>query len=319
MIWWAILFIASCVVAMHSALWTTRSATNLAQHFRIAPYIVGFVVVAIVSILPELFITIHSAILDEQQFALGVLLGSNVADLTLIFGLTILFAGRDMHVGKGLVRQTRIYPLFLLLPVLLGFDGVYTRSEGVLLFLAGILCYGIAFKEGHREEKEIPSIEIRPSLFKEQSRSFGLLLCGVLVLLGGSFGVVESATHLAEYIGISSFLIGIFIVGLGTTMPELLFALRSLKERKDDMALGDILGTVIADATIVLGVLIMINPFTFPPRIIYISGVAMVICGLVLFSCIRSGKGLSRKEAFLLIALWVCFISAEIGAEHYML
>ena len=131
------------------------------------------------------------------------------------------------------------------------------------------------------------------------------------ILLAGSYFTVNSATLLAEKIGINPVLIGMLIVGLGTTMPELFFSLESLKRNDDSLAIGDLLGTVLADATILVGILALINPFSFPPRIVYVTGVFMVVAAFMLLHFMRSGKTLTKKEAFVLFVFWVIFVLVE--------
>lgn len=143
-----------------------------------------------------------------------------------------------------------------------------------------------------------------------------MLLFSMAILLAGSHFTVTSATSLARSLGISPILIGMLIVGLGTTMPELFFALKSVKKRDDAMAIGDILGTVLADGTIVVGILALINPFAFPQKIIYITGAFMVAASLILFGFMRSGRTLSKKEAYLLFGFWLIFVMVEFFANR---
>ena len=130
-------------------------------------------------------------------------------------------------------------------------------------------------------------------------------------MLAGSHFTVTSAAALASYFGVSPVLIGMLIVGLGTTMPELFFSLKSVKKQNDSLAVGDILGTVLADATILVGVLALIHPFSFPQKIIYVTGVFMVVASFLLFNFMRSGRTLTKKEAYLLFLFWLVFVLAE--------
>ncbi len=102
------------------------------------------------------------------------------------------------------------------------------------------------------------------------------------------------------------------VLGLGTTMPELFFCLSAVKRNHDSLAIGDVLGTVLADATVVIGLLALINPFSFPQKIIYIAGVFMITASFLLFYLMRSGKNITRKEAFMLVIFWLLFASVEI-------
>jgi len=130
-------------------------------------------------------------------------------------------------------------------------------------------------------------------------------------LLVGSHFTVSSATSLAYYLGISPILVGMLIVGLGTTMPEFFFSLKSVQKDDDSLAVGDMLGTVLADATIVVGILALVNPFFFPQKIIYVTGIFMVIASFVLFHFMRSGRTLSKKEGYMLFIFWLIFVLVE--------
>ena len=102
------------------------------------------------------------------------------------------------------------------------------------------------------------------------------------------------------------------IIGVGTTMPELFFSLSAVKKNHDSLAIGDILGTVLADATIVVGILSLISPFSFPLKIIYSTGIFMVLSSFLLFYFMRSGKTITKKESYLLFSFWLIFVFVEI-------
>ena len=101
------------------------------------------------------------------------------------------------------------------------------------------------------------------------------------------------------------------VVSLGTTMPELFYSLKSVKKKDDGLAIGDIMGSVLADATIVVGILSFIGPFSFPAKIVYITGAFMVVASLVLLSFMKSGRTISRKEGIMLLIFWVIYVLTE--------
>ena len=138
-----------------------------------------------------------------------------------------------------------------------------------------------------------------------------MLLLAMTLLLVGSHFTVTSATTLAFSLKISPVLIGMLVVSLGTTIPELSFSLKSLKDKEGGLAVGDILGTVLADATIVVGIIALISPFYFPVEIIYVTGTFMVIASLILLHFMRSGKILSKREAYFLLIFWVAYVFIE--------
>jgi cation:H+ antiporter len=101
------------------------------------------------------------------------------------------------------------------------------------------------------------------------------------------------------------------VVSLGTTMPEFLYSLKAIKQKEDSLAIGDILGSVLADATIVIGILAFISPFHFPVKIIYITGAFMVVASLILLRFMRSGRVITKKEGFVLLFFWIIYALVE--------
>ena len=287
----------------------TRYASRLAESFNISKYIVGFIIVAFISILPETLISINSAISDIPEFGLGTLFGSNIADLSLIFAILIIYAGRGMKIESKVLKNVRLYPFFLLLPLLFGLNGYYSRIEGLFLIIAGIIFYYLVFKNG---------IDVSANLRNGNGKykSFLFLIISMVLLLIGSHFTVTSATALAHALKITPILIGMLVVSLGTTMPELFFSLKAVKRKDDGLAVGDIMGSVLADATIVVGILATISPFFFPVKIVYITGVFMAISSFILLKFMKTGKLITKNEGYLLLLFWVVYVVVEFLANR---
>ncbi len=299
------IFIVALYMVIKGSTMATNYAGRLAESFRLSKYTVGFIIVAVISILPETFIAINAAIGGVPSFGLGMLFGSNVADLTLIFAILVFYAGRSLKVESKILRNHVIYPFILLFPLVLGFDGYYTRIEGAALIFAGAIFYYLALRDG--TDGTIPEV---PS--NGRYKATLMLIVSMAVLLVGAHFTVTSATSVANSLGVSPILIGMLIVGLGTTMPELFFSLRAIKKKDDSLAIGDLLGTVLADATIVVGILALVSPFAFPQKIIFVTGAFMVIASLVLSYFMKSGRTITKKEAHLLFFFWVVFVLVEL-------
>ncbi len=299
------IFIVALFLVIHGASMATKYSANLARRFGLSEYTVGFIIVAVISILPETFISINAALEGIPSFGLGMLLGSNIADLTLIFAIIIFVTGRGLKIESAVLKNRALYPFLLLLPILLGFDGHFSRVEGAVLIIAGAVFYFIALREGKRGRA-------LPEASSGHYKNIFMLLLAMGVLLVGSYFTVDSATSLAEYFHISPIILGMFVVGLGTTMPELFFSLKSAAHHDDSLAVGDILGTVLADATVVVGLIALIAPFSFPQKIIYITGGFMVLASIALFAFMRSGRVISKKEAWLLLIFWLVFVAVEL-------
>jgi cation:H+ antiporter len=298
------IFTVALFMVIKGATMATKYAAQLAESFRLSKYTVGFIIVAVISILPETFISINSAIEGIPSFGLGMLFGSNVADLTLIFALLILFTGRGLKIESKILKNYNVYPFLLLLPLILGLDGYFSRLEGLALIITGGIFYYLALKNGIDGD-------VLPDKTNNYRKNSLMLLFSMAILLVGSHFTVSSASSLAYYLGISPILIGMFIVGLGTTMPEFFFSLKSLRKNDDSLAVGDLLGTVLADATIVVGILALVNPFFFPQKIIYVTGIFMVVASFILFRFMRSGRTISKKEGYLLFIFWLVFVLVE--------
>lgn len=301
-----IVFISALFLVIKGATVSTKYAGSLAENLRLSKYTVGFIIVAVISILPEAFISIDAAIRGIPSFGLGMLLGSNIADLALVPAILVFAAGRNLKVEHKILKNRTVYPLFLLLPLVLGFDGYYSRLEGAALILAGAIFYYLSLKTD--TDATVPR-EKRIGM----GRHVIYLLFGMMMLLFGSYLTVESAVKIASVLNISPVLIGMLVVGLGTTMPELFFSLKCVRKvfSDDSLAIGDILGTVLADATIVVGILALINPFAFSKMVIYVTGLFMVGAAFVLFSFLRSGQKLTKREAYLLVGYWMIFVIVE--------
>lgn len=292
------------VVVMKSADLAIQYAASIAQSFRLSKYVIGFLVVAIISILPETFIAISSSFQGIPEFGLGTLFGSNVADLTLVFAIIAFAATRSLPVQSTILKNQYAYIGGIAIPLILGLNGEYSRTDGAVLIVVGLLFYFLVL---HKERA--PSANIaRQSL---EHRHVVRLILSMAVLLVAANLTVRFGVSLAGDLGVNPILIGLLIVGIGTTLPELVFSIRAVRNRHDGLALGDILGTVMTDATIVVGLMALIRPFTFNARIIYITGVFMLLSTVVLFSLMRTGRTLSKREAVILLAFYVAFVTAE--------
>jgi len=299
-----LIFIVALFLVVRGATLATKYSAKVAERFNISRYAIGFIVVAFISILPETVISISSALKGIPEFGLGTLFGSNVADLTLIFAIMTIVAGRRLKVESKMLKNVKYYPFLVMLPIIFGLNGHYSRIEGIALMAAGLFFYYQIFKAGTGPSKAYHAAHGK---FKD---SIILLLAMVILLVGAHF-TVNSAAEIADALKVSPVLIGMLVVGLGTTLPELFYSLKAIRKREDGLAIGDILGTVMADATIVVGVIACISPFFFPAKIIYVAGMFMVIAAFFLLRLMKTGKTLTRLEGFLLLAFWLVYAITE--------
>ncbi|MDD2612494.1 MAG: hypothetical protein PHR38_06890 [Bacteroidales bacterium] len=303
-IWNLFIFIIAMGIVIKGATMATKHSVLLAESYRLSKYVVGFIVVAVISILPETIISLSAAAEGVPSFGLGTLFGSNVTDLTLVFALIVFATGRGLKVESRILKNHAVYPFLMILPLILGSDGFFSRQDGSALMLVGAIFYYMALKDG-----------VDYSLPKHNGdgrrEHLAKLLFSMAVLIIGADATVNSAVMMANYFRVDPVLIGMLVVGIGTTMPELFFSLKSVKRQDDSLAIGDLLGTVLADATIVVGILAFVSPFSFPLVMIYSSGFFMVLAAFLLFKFMHSGRYLSKKEAAFLFIFWIIFVLME--------
>ncbi len=299
-------FLLSLFIVVKSADFCVLYSSRIARFFRLSEFIVSFLIIAVISVFPEASIAIISALQGEPSFGLGTLLGSNVADLTFVFGVVALFSLKGIRVKSEIIKKDFFYLLLLLYPLVLGFDGFFSRIDGIALILGGSLFFYTLSIESSLFHKRFEH-RGRHTLFK----NLFLLVISLSVLLFGSHIALQSGVAFAHEISLPPILIALTLVALGTCLPELLFSLRAVKTKHDSLALGDILGTVITDATIVLGIVVLIQPFHFQPALIYVTGLTMFFAGLLVIFFISSKRVLTKKHGIVLLILYLLFLAVE--------
>ncbi len=302
----SLLFLAlSLFLVIKSAVYAMKYATRVSESMHLSKHLVGFVIVAIISALPETFISISSVIQGTPSLGVGTLFGSNVADLTLCFAI-ILFASRhNIKIESRILKMNIFYVFTLLIPIIFGLDGHYSRIEGIVLILAGLSFYAHMLQNNPSETPR-----------KRQNFSWkyiAYLVISLAALLLGAHFTVHFGVELANTLNVNPILIGLLIVGLGTTLPETFFSISAVRNNQDSLALGDILGTVMTDATIVVGIMALIQPFAFDKRIVYVTGFSMISASILLFRLMKSGRVLTKAEGYILILFYGIFVASEVA------
>lgn len=301
-----LLFLLALFILVKAAEYSTSYSSKIAGIFHLSEFLVSFFIVAVISVFPEGTISIFSAVNNVPQFGLGTLLGSNVADLTLVFGVVALISGRGIRVRSVILKRDILYLLLLVFPVILGLDGEYSRVEGVLLMATGLFFFFTLSIEGHMFKVHIEKLRDKSVIKKI---FFLLISLGILLISG--YYTVEFGVRFANEIGVPAILVSLTIVSVGSCLPELMFSIKAVKANHDALAMGDIMGTVITDATIVLGIMILIRPFYFNPMLIYITGAAMILAALLIILFVTTGRLITKKEAILLLVFYAFYLIVE--------
>jgi len=289
-----------------SASWAVRAAISLSRSFGLSEFVVSFLIVTVVSVLPEAIVSVLSALRGVPALGLGTLLGSNVADLAFVFGTVAILARRELKVESTFIKKDYLFLAFLLVPLALGFTGHYSRIDGALLVASGLLFLYLILQEKTGSQRKLNNVNGRSLLKSMTALAASLLLMGT-----AAHFTIQYAVEIAGGLGVTPALVGLLVVALGTTLPELLFSVRAAQRARSTLALGDILGTVIADVTLVLGVVALIHPFSFNPRLTILTGFFMLLAGIISLSFLRSQRTLTRPEGALLLAFYAIFVITE--------
>lgn len=308
-----VLFLASMFILTKAANYITLYAVRLAKVFDFSEFFVSFFFVSVFSTLPEFSISLLSVFEGSPSFGLGTLLGSNVADLTLVMGLVAVYSMHGIRVDESVIKNSWFYVLLLFLPFLLGFDGFFSRVDGLILMFSGFLFFFILSLDDGLLKKGFNTVNNQLFLY-----NLLFLVVSVLLLLFGAHYTIFFGLGLANALGIPPILIGLTLVSIGTCLPELIFSLSSVRSEHEAFALGNVLGTVVIDATLILGFISFNMPFSFDPSYIYFTGLCMFFSGIFVMYAMWSGSVLSRREGFLLLFLYVLYLLVEFSFKSFL-
>ena len=303
---YGILFFAMLLILAKSAGFAAHSASKLARAFHFSEFLVSSLIVAVISASPETIISFISAFKGIPEFGLGTLLGSNVADLTLVFAIVALFSAKGIKVKSVILKRHFFYLMLLLLPVALGWDGHISKLEGGFLIIGCLMLFIMMYKDGHHVSKKVRHKHLHPL------RNFFILVLSLSLLLISAYYTIKFGVLFAEEIHIPAVVIGLLVVSLGTCLPELFFSYRAVKDKHYTLALGDILGTVIFDATLIIGIISLIHPLYFDPLIMYTAGVFMFLAGLLVTSFILYKHKITKTQAVILLLFYLAFVAVQI-------
>ncbi len=283
-------------------------AAASARKLGMSTFMIGLTVVAFGTSAPELLVAISAALDDASALAVGNALGSNLANIGLVLAVTALFA--RIPISKGLLRNE--LPLVLAVTALAGYclyDSDLSRSDGLVLLTALVLTLVWMVKgpraEAAVEESDIPGVEERLMWF--------YLLGGLLLLMISSELLVWGAKELALMLGVSQLIIGLTVVAVGTSLPELAAAVMSAIRGHHDMALGNVMGSNIFNILAVMAVPAMIAPVKLSAEVFSRDYVAMagitLLLAIILYidAFVRKQPGLGKLAAGILFCCYATY------------
>ncbi|KPJ72986.1 hypothetical protein AMJ48_02795 [Parcubacteria bacterium DG_74_1] len=308
------IFIGSCTLLFLAGKWMVTALIRVARYLRWREFVVAFIIVAVATSIPNLFVGITAALHKIPQLSLGDIVGGNLFDLTMAVALATLFA-KGLPAASKMVQASAVFTIVAaILPLLLLWDKTLDWRDAIVLILLFFFYIFWLFSKKERFTKIYEGDRI--SVIKEFKifiKDLGRLILSLLFLLIAAEGIVYSASFFSEVLNLPLGLIGILIVGVGSAIPETYFAIMAARRFQTWMILGNIMGSVVIIATLVLGIVALICPIEiedFSP--FAIARLFLIIAAMFFFFFVRTDRKITTKEAFFLLGLYLIFFLIEV-------
>ena len=288
-----------------------KGAVNIAKYYELSQVFVGLAILSISTDLPEIIIAInaslHSAIenTDTSGIIIGNAIGSSFIQISMVLGLVgllgcLTFKKRHLYeVGIMLLGS-------VLLVTLLGIDGKITRVDGIVLIVVYLIYY---FRLVHKERI---AKKIKKKFSKQIKKDILFLIIGISIVIITSEIVVDNSISFAENFGIRQSFVGIIIIGLGTSLPELALALNAIRKKASGLSVGDLIGSNIFDMLIPVGVGASISELKIEKSLILFDLPFLLLLSFIVLFFFYKKKGLQKIEAFVLMGLFVLYAALKV-------
>lgn len=293
--------------------WLLKSAVGLSLKLNIPKIIIGMTVVSLATSAPELIVSVKSALDGFPDLSLGNVVGSNIANLALVLGITIVLSKIDIEKSFYQINWPVMMVASLMLYMFLYNDKVVSGSEGIIMFsfLILFLIYLLKFQKQAVVDEVPDDDEALPML-----KIILFVVIGGVGLWAGSELLVSGAVGLAEDFGVSERIIGVTVVSIGTSIPELAASIIAVLKKEKAISIGNLIGSNIFNILAVLGITSMITPIKLEDAellnydIYWMLGISFLILPLVFFP--RKLR-LDWKDGFILLALYLIFIFTTVS------
>ena len=301
-----VVFLIGIAVLYVGAEAMVKGAATLALRYGLRPLVVGLTVVALGTSMPEFVINFLSALAGEDNLALGNIVGSNIANIALILGISAVVL--PLFVDRAMLRKE--YPIMLgamLAFYLLALDGVISQVDGFLLIvgLVGFLLFIVVDARRHARNAAAPEdiAEVEQGDLKSPVwTKAAYLASGMVGLAVGAHLMVDSAVDIARFMGVDSVVIGLTIVAIGTSLPELAASVVSASKGQAELSVGNAMGSNLLNVLFVVGLVSMMRPLKVSAASLDVHFPVMIGFALLLFPLAWTGRQITRMEGSFMIA-----------------
>ena len=292
--------------------WLVRGAARIATNMGVSPVVIGLTLVSLGTSAPELVVGIIAALDDRAGLLIGNVMGSNLANIGLILGATALI--RPLAVADRVI--SRDVPIMVVVTIFifpLVLDNVVDLGDGLILLVVLIVYVAFTFRT---VDEDMPQLEEGDEADSENEEedgrglllNLGLVAAGAVGLALGGRAIVDGASYLASELGASEELIGLTVVAVGTSLPELVTSIVAAARQQADIAVGNIVGSNIFNLTVVLGVSALISELPVDPSILARQLPAVLVISLLVWPVAASARRVRRSEGLLLLATYFGFM-----------
>ncbi len=311
-----LLFFVSIVAGLILLVWSADKfvdgASNVARHYGMPPLLVGMVIIGFGTSAPEMVVSALASFQGNPGIALGNAYGSNIANIALILGITALLKPISVH-SQVLKKELPILTLITFLTVFLLWDlSLSVLDAGLLLIVfLGFMVWTIKTGLKNKDDAFAQGVELETKNEDiSMKKSYVFLTFGFLLLIGSSRLLVYGAVGVASTLGVSDIIIGLTVVAVGTSLPELASSVIAARKGESDIALGNILGSNLFNTLAVVGIAGVVNPISIDKEIYYRDLTTMTVLTLTLFifgyGFKKQGR-INRLEGGLLLTAYITY------------
>lgn len=304
----ALMLVVGIGLLWASAEWLVRGAAILSSRAGISPIVIGLTVVSVGTSLPELVVSLAAALTGNADLAVGNVLGSNLANIGLILGVAAVVRPLEVH-GQVVRREVPWMVMVTILLLPLAFNLRMGRAEGAVLATLLVLYISLMIPMAKSAKEQVvgpvPEIDTSATGKARYLRPILLVIAGAMGLVVGGRGIVAGATELASLLHVPNMLVGLSLVAVGTSLPELATSVVAALRGEADLAVGNVVGSNIFNLTFVLGTTALVHPFNLEPEALRIEYPAVLVLSLFLLPLTWTTRRLGRIEGFALIGLYM--------------
>ena len=308
-----LILIAGLALLLFAGDYLVRGAVALAEKLGISPLVIGLTIVAFGTSAPELLVSLKAAFNGVYGIAIGNVVGSNIANVLLVLGapaLIVPIACKEKGIGFSLF----VMALLTVILLIMMWTSVLDQFDGLMLLLILLVFLGWQFVRARRDRAASPlggdyhdELDELPA---ENSRIAAYLLFGLIGLPMGASLTVNGAVDIARFFGVSETVIGLTIVAIGTSLPELVTTVMAAWRRSGAVAIGNVVGSNIFNIAAILGITSLLHPLFVPAHIVHIDMWIMAATSALLIVWSLMARSITRLDGLIMLTLYVVYIIA---------